>query len=519
MLATTVFRSVKYGIVFSIIIMILTFFVRKFFIESFGTELTGFYLLMNQLIGYLNLAELGLTTASIYLFFKPINSGSENEIILFFYVIKKIYKVIAFSILILGIFIAALLPILVTDDINWYNIYIPWVIFVISTALSYLYSAETVLLTASEKLYIVKIISGISRTACFLIQILILKNDGSFILFCTIEILYVGIQYYLFRNYVSKLHGKSIYKKVKDKSLINDIKKNITNEIKKTFVHKMSGVLIFNTDYIIISLFIGLSTITIYSSYLMFIQAVAIILSTIVAPLGASIGNYLHRTNIHVAYRKFNIINIGFFALATVACVIYNNSSTNLVQMWMGNSVMFPSDVVILLAINLFCLIARSAVDVFKVAFGYMSDIHLPLIEGFANLLFSLILVNFYGVKGVIYGTIFSNIAIIMMARPLYLYIYAFKLGAKKFVKDHYRLWIITILFLLIIYKGYDKCLYILINKIAFTQWDINNTLVHFLINQFIFLIVTSIVTSFVYLLFFPKLFLVIISFLRKKYE
>ncbi|ECI3443349.1 hypothetical protein DMM05_10145, partial [Salmonella enterica subsp. houtenae] len=114
MRAKTVFRSVKYGMAFSIIIMILTFFVRKFFIESFGSELTGFYLLMNQLIGYLNLAELGLTTASIYLFFKPINSGSKNEIILFFYVIKKIYDLIAFSILVLGIFIAVLLPILVT---------------------------------------------------------------------------------------------------------------------------------------------------------------------------------------------------------------------------------------------------------------------------------------------------------------------------------------------------------------------------------------------------------------------
>ncbi|HCQ6558974.1 TPA: hypothetical protein OL568_001779, partial [Citrobacter freundii] len=75
-----VLRSVKYGVLFSILIMILTFLVRKYFIESFGEELTGYYLLINQLIGYLNLAELGLSTASVYLFFKPLNSGDKNEI-------------------------------------------------------------------------------------------------------------------------------------------------------------------------------------------------------------------------------------------------------------------------------------------------------------------------------------------------------------------------------------------------------------------------------------------------------
>ncbi|EHX9014790.1 hypothetical protein K3667_003674, partial [Escherichia coli] len=72
MRASPFFRSVKYGIVFSIVIMILTFIVRQCIINSFGENLTGYYLLINQLVGYLNLAELGLTTASVYLLFKPL---------------------------------------------------------------------------------------------------------------------------------------------------------------------------------------------------------------------------------------------------------------------------------------------------------------------------------------------------------------------------------------------------------------------------------------------------------------
>ncbi|ELR4813077.1 hypothetical protein QQN21_004994, partial [Escherichia coli] len=75
------------------------------------------------------------------------------------------------------------------DNINWHDIYIPWVFYVIATALSYFYSAETVLLTASEKLYIVRIVNGLARVITFLIQIVVLKNGGGFIIFSALEIL------------------------------------------------------------------------------------------------------------------------------------------------------------------------------------------------------------------------------------------------------------------------------------------------------------------------------------------
>ncbi|MGE9627517.1 lipopolysaccharide biosynthesis protein, partial [Escherichia coli] len=87
---------------------------------------------------------------------------------------------------------------------------------------------------------------------------------GGFIIFSALEILYVLIQYILFRYYVLKLYGAYLYSKTTLSKELPLIKQTIIKEIKKTFIHKLSGVMIFNTDYIIISIFIGLSTITIY---------------------------------------------------------------------------------------------------------------------------------------------------------------------------------------------------------------------------------------------------------------
>ena len=515
MRASPFFRSVKYGIVFSIVIMILTFIVRQCIINSFGENLTGYYLLINQLVGYLNLAELGLTTASVYLLFKPLNSENKYDIVGYFYIIHRIFKFIASAILFIGLTLSFIMPYLVKDNINWHDIYIPWVFYVIATALSYFYSAETVLLTASEKLYIVRIVNGLARVITFLIQIVVLKNGGGFIIFSALEILYALIQYILFRYYVLKLYGAYLYSKITLSKELPLIKQTIIKEIKKTFIHKLSGVMIFNTDYIIISIFIGLSTI--YSSYLMFIQASAIIIGTIVSPLGAYIGNFLHRTDSNLTYLKFNSINTIFFLLASIGCIIYNNISTPFVQLWMGKDIIFSQDIVALLAVNFFCLVARSAVDIFKVAYGYMSDIHLPIIEGTLNLIISLSLVNFYGVKGVIYGTICSNVIIIMLARPWYLYKEAFNLCTIDFIKDHIQLWVISLMILITLLSGRVNDMYTLFEKYLMNNWDVSNKLIEQLLTHSLFLILSTIFVVIIYIIVTPKNCLASVKILTNK--
>ncbi|MDI8993133.1 hypothetical protein MJI20_30920, partial [Salmonella enterica subsp. enterica serovar Anatum] len=42
--------------------------------------------------------------------------------------------------------------------------------------------------------------------------------------------------------------------------------------------HKIAGVVVFNTDYLIISVFLGITVITSFSSYMMLIQALAFLI-------------------------------------------------------------------------------------------------------------------------------------------------------------------------------------------------------------------------------------------------
>lgn len=154
----------------------MTFWVRKVFFDTLGTELTGYYLLINQMLGFLNLAELGLGTASTYLLFKPLNDNDNLKLATAIQAIKNIYSIIQKVIFGLGLLIAVLLPFIVKSQIDIYYLYIPWILFVLSTALSYSFSAESILLTADQKVYYIRIINGSGRVLCFLFQIIALKN-------------------------------------------------------------------------------------------------------------------------------------------------------------------------------------------------------------------------------------------------------------------------------------------------------------------------------------------------------
>lgn len=59
------------------------------------------------------------------------------------------------------------------------------------------------------------------------------------------------------------------------------------------FFHKIGGVLVLNTDYLLVSKFLNLSYVTIYGSYMMVFQVVTVLMSSFVNAITASVGNFL----------------------------------------------------------------------------------------------------------------------------------------------------------------------------------------------------------------------------------
>ncbi|EAQ0935111.1 TPA: hypothetical protein ACIO66_004852, partial [Salmonella enterica subsp. enterica serovar Weltevreden] len=120
--------------------------------------------------------------------------------------------------------------------------------------------------------------------------------------------------------------------------------------------------------------------------------------------------------------------------------------------LWMGKEIVLSQQLVLLLSVNCFVLIARISFDVAKVGLGYMSDIELPLLEAIINIIVSLVLVHYLGLNGIVIGTIVSNIIVVMILKPVFLYKNALKSDNAFIIHELIRTWFFISIFLLSIF-------------------------------------------------------------------
>lgn len=264
-------NSVKNAIislVYYFISNIFTFVMRTFLVNNIGIEYAGLNSLVVNLIGMLNIAELGLSTAVGYSLYKPIADNDYkkmNEILCLY---KYLYRIIAVVIAIIGIIITIFISSFVTTNISLSEVRISFVLYLIATVMSYLLTFLNVLPSADQRNYVVvrvqnngKIIKNILQ----LISIVVFKN---FYIWLIIEII-SSIFIYVYTNIKIKKMYKwyESQKELTFKELIKKYK-DIVKRTKDLVFHKIGSLVVYQTDNILISKFDTLEGVGIYSNYM-----------------------------------------------------------------------------------------------------------------------------------------------------------------------------------------------------------------------------------------------------------
>lgn len=426
-------RNVKVDLLITFSIVLLGFISRKIFIDYMGADFTGLMLLFVQLIGMINIAEMGVGTATASLLYKPLGDNDYSSVRKIVASAAKIYKYISLSVFVIGIITGVIIYLTVTSVSEISGSQIFWLMYVSNTAASYLFAQYLILLTADQKYHSTRTIQGGVKIGCILTQLIVISVFRNFYIYILCETIALLIQYLLFNNKIKKEY--SYLFDAKFQPIDNEFKK-VKDKIKNVFFHKIGGVLVFNTDYIIISKFLTLSTVTLYSSYMMIFQALVLIVNILGNSVTASVGDFLTKKNMKDKIKLWNSIIILFFYFATCITLITIITIVDFIRLWIG-AVYIVSDITLyFMAFNLFVLISRISVDILKNASGEFGDIYLPVIEGVINICISILLVNQIGFLGVVIGTTVSNLVIICLAKPMYLYRRVLKGKYQEYLKS-----------------------------------------------------------------------------------
>lgn len=438
------------SMVAQVITVVLGFITQKIFIQTLGTEILGINGLFSNIISMLSIAELGLGTAVIYNLYKPLAENDIKQINKLMKFYKSCYRRIAIIISCLGLICLPFIGFFVGETNITYNIYVLYVLYLVETVVSYLFTYKRSILYADQKNYIITLIHVLYLVLVNIFQIIILLCTQNYILYLLIKIVMRLVE-----NSLINIASIKYYPYIKNKNvdeLEKKEKRSIYKELKGLVFHKISWIVIGGTDNIIISKFIGIKWVGIYSNYLMITNTIEQLVAQMFSAITGSVGNLLTSETKEKAfevYKKTSLLQYVIYSTATVGifCV-----SEPFIRVWLSSEeFIFNKIVVFFICLSFFFCGMRRNICVFKDAAGiFYEDRKMPIIASILNIIFSIILAMIIGIQGVFIGTIICYLFLHIFSYSKYIYEKVFGRRREEYLRELLKYSLILLLSMII---------------------------------------------------------------------
>ena len=418
-----------------LITTVFDFLVRTVFIHTLGKQYLGIAGLFSNILTMLSLANLGIGTAIVYRLYSPLAQKDYHRVRVLVKFYKLVYKVIGCVIFGAGLLIIPLLPHLIKDYASLgergINATLFFIMYLINSASSYWFLAyRTSVINANQERYIIQIFNAITHILTSIAKILILVLVGDFMIYTGVAIA-VGIVVSIGRGiYVKKIHPE-FYEK-EDDSLTRQEILDMLKDCGALLVYKINVVVIKACDNLVLSKYIGLAAVALYSNYILFYSACWTLFDQVLSSFKASLGNLYATSDIDTCHRYFNITNFLIavtFGLPSVGIAVCANE---LITVWIGADYVIPQPLPILIGIELYMVgITESLGQVRHISGIFRQMWFRPCLSIVVNIVVSIILAQVWGICGVTVGTISAYVLTNYLIDPHLIYKYTFK-GQKK---------------------------------------------------------------------------------------
>lgn len=472
-------KNVSANVIIYILQSVLSFAVRTIFIKKLGAELLGLDSLLINVLNMLSIAELGFSTAISYGLYKPLAENKITKISAYMSLYKRIYRAIGIIIILAG-FILALFLQPIVGDYSYKYLYLVYFLYLFNTTSLYFISYKDVLLMADQKNYKVFKYNCFFNTSIYILQFIFILLTENYIIYILIMILCRLINRILINRYITNYY-KDVDFNSKEKLSTTEIA-SIKENIFGLFCFKIGDYVINSSDNIIISSFIGIVTVGIYTNYLSITTILKTIIKNIFNGITASFGNLTTKHNKEAEREVFDImVFVGFFVSGFVT-VCFLNLINPFVTVWLGEKFVVSTSSMILICINFYLMCNQMPLDTIKEAEGfYKKDRYIPIIQAIINIILSIILAGKMGLNGVLLGTTISYLLTVFWIKPLLLNKCIFEEKSTSYFLNQFK-YVITITIIYLVSSGIIHYINLPINIITIIVNGIITTIIFGLI-------------------------------------
>ena len=401
---------------------LLTFAIRTLFIFTLGKEYLGVNGVFTSILHVLSLAELGFSTTIVYHLYKPLAVHDETRVRLLINLYKTVYRTIGIVVMIIGLGLIPFIPVLIKDyeriEQLGLNVTLIYLIYLLQSVSSYVFLAyRQTILEADQKKYIIDTVDCIRTIFECILQAVSLFYFHSFILYMLSALLCV-----LLYNGANAIIAGRLYPKLFTREKAQLSRGEVVSIFKDCgamFLFKIESVVLKATDNLVLSAAVGIEIVGLYSSYIMLINAGKSFMEKFYASVKHSMGNLFATEGIDSRFFFFEVMNLltvilyGVFAVGIVTCI------DDFILLWIGENYLIGVHFCYFIAAEIFLDgLIRNLTQIRNISGAFQQLWYRPVISIVVNIITSIILVNQYGIIGVILGTILSQILVGMTIDP-----------------------------------------------------------------------------------------------------
>ena len=305
------------------------------------------------------------------------------------------------------------------------------------------------ILIAYQENYIVSEVQQIASLIQQIAQMIVLCFTKQYILYLIIQILCT-----ILNNIIISVVVKKRYPWINEKDgeeLPQEVSKEIFKNVKALSISKIAGVVSNGSDNIIISKFVGLSSVGVASNYTMIINSLNGILWNGLSSLTSSFGNFNVDSTIGQRRKLFNelfLCSYWLYGFMTIGIITLANS---FVPLWVGSNYLVPQGVVLALVLITYISGVNFPVYTYQSTLGMFDKMKIPyVLFAVFNILLSILLGKNWGLFGVYIATSITRLCTSEVSSGYYVYRYGLKLSPLKYLKKYVIYFLILILNILV---------------------------------------------------------------------
>ncbi|MTM25234.1 hypothetical protein GMA96_13795, partial [Turicibacter sanguinis] len=313
----------------NLILPILGFVKFSLFSSIYGSSINGLYSTLLQIMAVLNLVEGGFGMAFQQILYKPLADKNHKKVTELYNGAVYLFRWMGIIILVLGTIIGIVSPLFISkaDPIPSGTIYLIYFLLLIPVVISYFLMGPNIVVQSDQQYYKINIgIQFITFIRSVLVVVLALLKVDLAIVLLVDGLLTIATYVY------SRQKSLKLYPYLKNNHEERDL--SALENTKHVFAHKISGVVLSNTDPILLSVFVATSVTNIYNAYNLICSSLQKILFSIVQAPIDSFGNLFSNENEEHKYATFlEYTNFAFF-LSSVICSILFVVMRDFMMLW-----------------------------------------------------------------------------------------------------------------------------------------------------------------------------------------